>query len=82
MRGRGIEKQVKLHKKQLAKSRMQEILQEKWPYDFHKWMVWQSGWRGIVDSKRVKKATATNFFNLQPFATVTFPMKTLFSKVT
>ena len=29
MGGRGIEKQVKLHKKQLAKSRMEEILQEK-----------------------------------------------------
>ena len=46
---RRIEKQAQLHKKQLAKSRMEESLQEKRPYVFHKWMVWQSGKRGFKE---------------------------------
>ena len=37
---------------------------------------------GRGDSKRFKKATATNFFTLHTSVSVTLPMKILFSKVT
>ena len=35
---------------------------------------------GRGDSKRFKKATATNFFNLHTSVSVTFPMKILFPR--
>ena len=37
---------------------------------------------GRGDSKRFKKATATNFSTLHTSVSVTWPMKILFSKVT